>query len=226
MNYEIKFEPFPIAKCFLNKGETLICQNGAMAYMSPNIKMETTTNGGLGKAFGRLFSGENMFQNRYTAMADGFIALGSHAPGKIVAFDVRPGRDVIVQKSGFLACEPNVELSVFFQKKFGSGFFGGEGFIMQKLSGNGTAFLEFDGYIDEFDLLSGEKVILDTGYLAAMDGSCSVDIQSVAGVKNALFGGEGLYNTVITGPGHVWVQTSPIKCLADALRPYFPSSNS
>ena len=128
-----------------------------------------------------------------------------------------------MQKSGFLASEESVQLSVFFQKKLGSGFFGGEGFIMQKLSGRGVAFTEFDGHIVEYDLDPGESLVVDTGYLAAMDATCSMDIQTVPGLKNMVFGGEGIFNTVITGPGHVYLQTMPISQVAGVLRPFMPT---
>ena len=187
--------------------------------------METTTGGGIGRALGRMFAGEAMFQNRYTAQGGpGMIAFASSFPGSIRAFTIAPGREIIVQKSGFLAAEESVTLSVTFQKKLGSGFFGGEGFIMQKLSGSGVAFTEFDGHVMEYDLAPGQSMIVDTGYLAAMDATCSMDIQAVPGVKNMLFGGEGVFNTVVTGPGKIYLQTMPISAVAGTLRPFFPAS--
>ena len=172
-----------------------------MSWMTPNMKMETQGTGGFGKMMGRMFSGESMFQNRYTAMgAPGQIAFASSFPGSIKAFDIAPGREIVVQKSGFLASEQSVELSVFFQKKF-AGLFGGEGFIMQRLSGHGTAFVEIDGYAIEYNLAPGQQIIVDTGYVALMDASCSMDIQSVGSMKNALLGGEGLFNKI--GRAHV-----------------------
>ncbi len=192
--------------------------------MSPNMKMETTSNGGIGKVFGRMFSGEAMFQNRYTAMGGpGMIAFASSFPGTILAVEITPDRPLIVQKSAFLASTTGVELSVFFQKKLSAGFFGGEGFIMQKLTGHGVAFLEIDGYTVEYDLAPGERLIVDTGYLATMDASCSMDIQSVPGVKNMLFGGEGIFNTVIIGPGKIRLQTMPINSVASSIAPFVVS---
>ena len=221
MNYTIEGEPLPVAICTLEDGESMITERGAMAWMSPNMQMETSSNGGIGKMLGRAFSGESMFQNIYTArQGSGMIAFASSFPGSIRAFKIEPGQEIIAQKSAFLAAERGVTLSVFFQKKFGAGFFGGEGFIMQKLSGQGIAFVEFDGYIKEYELQPGQSIVVDTGYLAAMTGGCSVDIQTVPGVKNMLFGGEGLFNTVITGPGHVWLQTMPASQLAGSLKPY------
>ena len=126
------------------------------------------------------------------------IAFASSFPGQIRPWEIGPGREVIVQKSGFLAAEESVELSVFFQKKLGAGLFGGEGFIMQRLSGQGTAFLEFDGHVVEYNLQPGQQIVIDTGYLAAMDATCNMEIKSVPGLKNMVFGGEGIFNTLIT----------------------------
>lgn len=226
MKYNIEGSPMPVVICELEAEETMITEHGGMCWMSPNMKMETSTNGGLGKALGRMFAGESMFQNRYTAKGGpGLIAFASSFPGDIRAFEIGPGRELIVQKSGFLASEKGIELSIFFQKKLGAGFFGGEGFILQKLSGSGVAFCEFDGHIKEYLLAQGQSIIVDTGYLAAMDASCSMEIKSVPGAKNALFGGEGLFNTVVTGPGRVYLQSMPICSVAAAIQPYIPSGN-
>ena len=224
MQYEILGEPTPAVVCNLNAGEAMITESGSMVWMTPNMNMATNAGGGLKKAFGRMFSGESIFQNVYTAQGGpGMIAFGSSFPGQIRAVQITPDHPVVCQKAAFLASEQGVELSVFFQQKLGAGFFGGEGFIMQKLSGNGMAFLEVDGYAVEYDLQPGQQLIVDTGNLAMMDETCSIDIQSVKGIKNALFGGEGLFNTVVTGPGRVVLQTMPVSGLAAALRPFFPS---
>ena len=226
MEYRIEGKPLPVVICQLSAGETMITERGSMSWMSPNMKMETTTGGGLGKALGRMFAGEAMFQNRYTAQGGpGMIAFASSFPGDIRAFEIGPGRELVVQKSGFLASEATVELSVFFQKRLGAGLFGGEGFIMQKLSGRGIAFLEIDGSAVEYDLAPGQQLIVDTGNLAMMDETCSIDIQSVKGVKNALFGGEGMFNTVVTGPGHVVLQTMPLSAFAGSIASVLPSKS-
>ena len=226
MRYEIKGDTLPVVVCYLENGEQMITERGSMSWMSPNMKMETTTNGGIGKAFGRMFSGEAMFQNRYTAQGgNGMIAFASSFPGQIVAREIGPGHELIVQKSGFLASEAGVNLSVFFQKKLGAGIFGGEGFIMQRLSGQGIAFLEFDGHIVEYELRSGQQIVIDTGYLAAMDTTCSMEIQTVPGLKNMVFGGEGVFNTIVSGPGHVWLQTMPISNVAGEIARFIPSGN-
>lgn len=226
MKYTIVGEPLPAVICDIDAGETLITESGAMSWMTPNMKMETSSNGGFGKALGRMFSGDTLFQNRYTAQGgSGQIAFASSFPGSIKAFEIAPGKEMIVQKSAFLASESTVQLSVFFQKKAGAGFFGGEGFIMQKLSGRGTAFVEIDGYAVEYDLAAGQSMIVDTGYLAAMDSTCSIEIVSVPGVKNMLFGGEGIFNTVVKGPGKIILQTMPANVVASAIRPFIPTGN-
>ena len=227
MKYEIQGDTLPVVICQLDADETMITEGGAMSWMSPNMKMETTSNGGLGKALGRMFAGEKLFQNRYTAQGgEGHIAFASSFPGSIRAFEIAPGKEYIFQKKTFLAGESGVNLSVHFQKKFGAGLFGGEGFILQKVSGKGIAFAEFDGHVVEYDLAAGQQLVLDTGYLAAMDASCSIDIQTVPGFKNVVFGGEGLFHTVVTGPGHVWLQTMPIYSVAQAINPYIVVHNS
>lgn len=218
MNYTIEGGTLPTLILNLEAGETIMTEGGAMSWMSPNMRMETTTNGGFGKMMGRMFSGEKLFMNRYTAQGgQGMIAMASSLPGSIKPFEIVPGRELICQKSAFLSCTPGVELSVAFQKRLGAGFFGGEGFIMQKLSGQGLAFIEIDGYCKEYELAPGQQIILDTGYLAAMEATCTMDIKSTGGVKNALFGGEGFFNTIVTGPGKVYVQSMPMSKMFGAL---------
>ena len=224
MTYEIVGTPLPVVTCTLQAGEKMFTESGAMSWMSPNMQMETSTNGGVGKAFGRMFSGESMFQNIYTAVGgQGIIAFASSFPGSIIPFQITPGNSIVVQKKGFLAAEMGVNLSIFFQQRIGSGFFGGEGFIMQKLSGNGMAFAEIDGSVVEYTLQPGQQIIVDTGYLAAMSDTCQISIQRIKGVKNILFGGEGLFNTVVTGPGKVYLQSMPVSSLAASIIPYIPS---
>ncbi len=222
MKYEIKGGNLPVVICELEAGETISTEGGAMSWMDANISMDTK-GGGIGKVFGRMFSGENLFKNEYTAVGrPGKIAFASSFPGSIRALEIKPGQDVIVQKSGYLASEQGVDVSVHFQKKLGAGFFGGEGFIMQRLSGNGLAFVEIDGEAVEYDLAPGQSMIVDTGYLAMMDSTCSMDIQAVKGAKNMFLGGEGIFNTVITGPGRIVLQTLPAYAVARAVRPYIP----
>ena len=225
MQYEIKGEPMPVVICKLQNGESVNCESGAMSWMSPNMQMETV-GGGAGKMLGRLFSGETMFQNKYTANGEGTIAFASSFPGSIRAVEVDSSHPVVIQKKAYLASEPGVELSVFFQKKGMAGFFGGEGFVMQQLTGNGTAFLEIDGSVVEYTLGAGQQIVVNTGNVAMLDATCSIDVQQVKGVKNMLFGGEGLFNTVITGPGKVLLQTMPLSSFVNTIAALLPSKNS
>ncbi|MEF2919179.1 MAG: TIGR00266 family protein [Acutalibacteraceae bacterium] len=217
MRYNIEGGSLPILEMNLENGESVITQNGAMIWMSPNMKMDTAA-GGIGKAIGRMFSGESLFLNSYTAMGGpGFITVSSSVPGSIIHFEINPKEPIIVQKTGFLACTPGVELSVFFTKKISTGLFGGEGLIMQKLSGNGIAFVEIDGYCKQYNLAPGQQIVVDTGYLAAMDATCTMEVKTVPGIKNMFLGGEGLFNTVITGPGRVFLQSHPVSVLRASL---------
>ena len=221
IRYEIEGGNLPVVICYPEVGQTLCTQTGAMSWMSPNMKMDTNSGGGIGKVFGRLFSGESLFMNEYTPVnGRGMIAFASTFPGSIIPFEVTPGNGIIVQKRGFLAMEKGLDVSVYFQKRLGKGFFGGEGFIMQKISGNGIVFLEIDGHCKEYDLAVGESIIIDTGYLAAMSETCTMDIQTVQGVKNIFLGGEGLFHTRVTGPGKVYIQSMPVINMAEALSPY------
>lgn len=220
MQYEIKGTPLPVLIMNVSAGEQIKTEKGAMSWMSPNMEMSTNAGGGIGKAFGRMFSGESMFQNVYTCRGgDGLLACASSFPGEILPIQISAEQSIAAQKSAFLACESGVEMSIHFQKKGLAGFFGGEGFILQRFSGSGIVFLEIDGSVIEYTLAAGQSLIVDTGILAAMDLSVGVDIQSVKGVGNALFGGEGLFNTVLTGPGRIWLQTMPKSTLARAVTP-------
>ena len=210
MKCEIKGGNFPVAVCDMAQGDAVKCEAGAMAWMNGGIKMETNTGGGLGKMIGRAFAGESVFMNRYVAESAGMLAIGAHAPGDIKKVTITPDHPIVVQKGSFLAMDEGVDLSIFFQKKIGSGLFGGEGFIMNKISGNGDVLLEIDGGIVEYDLAAGEKMTIDTGYLVMCDATCSIDVVMIKGVGNILFGGEGLFNTVVTGPGKIMIQTQPL----------------
>ncbi len=225
MQYRIEGETLPVLIMNLEDGEKVITEGGGMAWMSPNMLMETTSNGGIGKVFGRAFSGDTLFQNIYTSQGGpGELAIASSFPGSIKVFEITPGNSMILQKSAFLASSQGVELSMHFRKKLGAGLFGGEGFIMQKVSGNGIVFAEFDGHVIEYNLEAGQQIVVDTGHLAAMTESCQMDVKTVPGVKNMLFGGEGIFNTYITGPGRIWLQTMPVSNMAGVLLKYIPSS--
>ncbi|MDR2957576.1 MAG: TIGR00266 family protein [Coriobacteriales bacterium] len=226
MQYRFIGEPMPVVECLLESGEAMKTESGSMVWMSSNMQMLTSTDGGVGKAFGRMFSGESFFLNTYTAQAgQGYIAFGSSFTGSIRAIQITPDHPVIAQKTAFLASEMGVEIGVYFQKNLGAGIFGGEGFIMQKFSGSGMVFMEIDGIAVDRDLAPGESLVVTTGNLVMIDTSCTFDIVQVPGLKNKLLGGEGLFNTIITGPGHVILQTITIPRVVNALRPYLPTSS-
>ena len=220
MKYEIKNQPFTVLTLHMEHGESIKCQSGAMAWMSPGIQMETKT-GGLGGMFKKALVGESLALNHYTAAQAGELTLAKHCPGDIMAFNISE-TPIIAQKTSFLAATEGVNLDIYLQQRASAGFFGGEGFLMQKYSGSGYAWLEIDGSVQERVLAAGEKLIVDSGYVAAMDATCSMEIQTVKGLTNVLLGGEGLFNTVVNGPGRVWLQTMPINALAMNLYAYMP----
>jgi len=201
----------PVVTWKLNAGETVVSENGGMSWMTNNIKMETTTNGGIMKGLGRALAGESIFMNKYRAESDGQeISFASSFPGQILQFDLQEGQSIIAQKRAFLCSSDSVNFEMHFKKKIGAGLFGGEGFIMQKISGPGRVFLEIDGSVVVKELAQGETLKVDNGYVAAMTSSVDLDITTVQGMKNIFFGGEGLFLTTVTGPGKVWLQTMPI----------------
>jgi len=219
MQYEIRGGNFPVVICQLADGEAMRTEGGSMVWMTPNMEMRTE-GGGLGGMFSKALAGEKMFQNIYTAHGAGMITFGSSFPGKVIPIEVGPGKDWILQKRSFLAAEMGVQLSMHFNKKIGAGLFGGEGFIMQRVSGQGIAFAEIDGELVEYQLGPGQQMVVDTGFVAGFESSVQIDIQQVKGVKNVLLGGEGLFNTILTGPGRIWLQTMPAYALAHAVQPY------
>ena len=227
MRYTISGDNMPVAICELDDGESLYCEAGAMSWMSPNLVMETKSKGGLGGFFGRALSGETGFQNYYTAKnGNGRIAFSSAYVGNILAVEITPDKPIIIQKRAFLAATMGVEMEIFFQKKLGTALFGGEGFVMQKLSGSGIVFLELDGSVHEYELQAGEQMLISTGHLAMMEESVTMDIQQIKGVKNVLFGGESLFNTVVTGPGRITVQSMPLSNLVGLIAARIPSGNN
>ena len=224
MKYEIAKQPFTILKLTMDAGESIKCQSGAMAWMDPGIIMETKT-GGLGGMFKKMIVGESLALNHYHADQAGELVLAKHSPGDIIAFNIRE-TPIIAQKTAFLAATENVDFEIYLQEKAGVGFFGGEGFLMQRYTGSGYAWLEIDGAVDVRDLAPGQSLVIDSGYVAAMEATCSMSIQRVKGFSNVILGGEGLFNTVVTGPGKVWLQTMPISSLAMNLYAYMPHPSS
>lgn len=234
MQYQVKNAPLPVLICKLEAGEAIECQRGAMSWMTQSMQMETGLgsggSGGLLGALGKMaksaVTGESIFRNKYSAQGGaGEIAFASSFPGDIMCFNTSE-KAIVAQKSSYLANTIGVNMDIFFQKKLGAGFFGGEGFIMQKFSGNGMVFLEINGSVVEYDLAPGQSMLIDTGYLAAMEDTCSVDVETVKGIGNVLLGGEGLFNTKVTGPGKIWIQTMPANILASAIQPYIVTSSN
>lgn len=224
MKYEIQGDNLPVVIAKLNPGEAMFTQAGGMSWISPNISMETNLEGGLFGGLTRAFSGESLFMATYTCNrgSDEVIAFASSFPGTIMPITFDGKKKLICQKDAFLAAERSIKLEVIFRKKLGAGLFGGEGFIMQKISGSGTAFLELDGNVVEYDLARGEELLVDTGHVACFEESVSFDVQTVKGFKNILFGGEGLFVTKLGGPGKIWLQTMPIQNLASRIVPFVP----
>lgn len=225
MNYEIKGNVVPAVEVSLSRGESVFTQSGGMFYQTEGIKMDTNTRGGLFKGIGRMFAGESMFMATYTATQDAKVAFASTVPGSIIPIDVSEGRFTI-QKGAFLAAESSIELRTTFNKKLGTGFFGGEGFILQELSGRGIAFLEVDGDAIEMNLAPGEVLKVDTGNLVGFEDSVRYEVESVKGLGNILFGGEGLFLTKLTGPGKVILQTMNMNEFALRVGSYIPTSTT
>lgn len=224
METRIIGETLPAVIWKLQRGEGVLSENGGMSWMDDGIEMETSTNGGIMKGLGRALAGESLFMNAYTAQKDNVeIGFSSCFPGKILEFDLQQGQSIVAQKSAFLCSENTVDIAMQFRKKIGAGLFGGEGFIMQKITGPGKVFLEIDGTVVKKELQAGEKLKVDNGYVAAMTKDVQLDIEMVKGAKNILFGGEGLFLTTLQGPGTVWLQTMPIAKLRGLL--YVPQSN-
>ena len=224
MQYKIEGGNLPVLKLLMEPGEEVTCEAGAMSWMDDEIEMKTEA-GGLGKMFSRMLTNESMFVNHYTARRRGEIAFASQFPGSIRAIEVTPDKPIIVQKGSFLAYFGDIQQTVFFQKRMATGFFGGEGFLMHKYTGNGIVFVEIDGSAHEYDIAAVDCKIIDTGYLAVMDASCTMDIRSVKGIKNMFLGGEGLFNSVVNGPGHVILQSMPVNQTAMMLYSLMPHSS-
>ncbi|MDE7365291.1 MAG: TIGR00266 family protein [Ruminococcus sp.] len=207
MQYQIIGDTVPAVECKLDAGESIFTQSGGMIWQTEGIKMTTNARGGIGRSIGRMFAGESFFMVNYTASVNGaVVAFGSTVAGSVVGVDVSKS-ELIVQKGAFLCAEQTVDLKATFTKKFTAGLFGGEGFILQKLSGRGMAFLEIDGDKIERTLMAGEVIKVDTGNVVAFESTVNYDIETVSGLGNIFFGGEGLFLTKLTGPGKIILQT-------------------
>ncbi len=227
MQYEIFGETLPAVTIGLDEGECIYTQSGGMSWMSDGIEMETNMRGGLLKGLGRMFSGDSLFMATYTATRPGqSITLASSFPGSILCLTLDGEREYICQKSAFLCAQQSVTLSAFVTKGMTGGLFGGEGFVLQRLSGTGQAFVELDGSVRELSLAPGETIKVDTGNVAMFEGSVGYAVETVKGFKNILFGGEGLFLTTLTGPGKVYLQTINLPKFASRIIPFLPAKNN
>ncbi|MCD6436551.1 MAG: TIGR00266 family protein [Clostridiales bacterium] len=223
MKYEIKGGELPVVIMNLDKGESVFTESGGMGWMTDGIDMSTNMEGGLFGGLARKLSGESLFMTTYKSSSnESEIAFPSSFPGKIIPHELKSGESIICQKKSFLCAERSVKLEMHFRKKLGTGLFGGEGFILQKITGPGTAFMELDGSIIEYDLKAGETLKVDTGHIAMFEPSVSYKIEMLKGFKNVLFGGEGLFLAILQGPGKIWLQTMPVQNLAKEIIPYIP----
>ena len=224
MEYKIHGTTMQTLDVTLAQGESIYTESGGMAWMAGPVEMKTDTRGGLLKGLGRKLAGESLFMTTYTCTGkSGLIAFTPEAPGKIMAFPLSAGQSLICQKDSFMCAENSVELEMHFRKRLGTGFFGGEGFILQKITGPGTAFLEVAGEVRAYDLKPGQVLKVDPGHIAFYQPTVDYDLTAVKGVANALFGGEGLFLATLTGPGKVWLQSLPLSNLASKRARYVPT---
>jgi len=227
MEYEINGTTLPTLEIYLDPGEAIYTESGGMAWMKGNIEMTTNTKGGLMKGLGRKLAGESLFMTTYTSKEAGsLIVFTPEAPGKILTIKLEAGQSIICQKDAFMCAQDGVELKMHLKKKLGAGFFGGEGFILQKISGPGIAFLEIPGEVREYTLSAGEVLKVDPGHIAAFEPTVQYDIAMVKGIKNVFFGGEGLFLATLGGTGKVWLQSMPLSNLAKKLAKYMPIKTS
>ncbi len=221
MEYQIHGTVMQALEIKLTQGESIYTESGGMAWMTDGIDMSTGTHGGIGKALGRMFSGESFFLTTYMCQApQGMITFTPESPGKIIPLNLPAGHSMIAQKDAFMCAQDSVELTMHFRKKLGAGLFGGEGFILQKLTGPGLAFVEIAGEVQMVELQAGQRLKVDPGHIAMYEPTCNYDIQMIKGVMNWLGGGEGLFLATVTGPGKVWLQTMPLSNLASKLGRY------
>lgn len=224
MDYRVDGEDMPSLEIKLKQGESVYTESGGMAWMSGNIAMKTEGKGGIGAMLGRSLAGESMFLTTYTCDGlNGSITFTPESPGTILPMDLQVNESIIAQKDAFMVAEESVELAMHFRKKLGTGLFGGEGFILQKLTGPGLTFVEIAGEVREFTLADGQMMKVDPGHIAMYEPTVKYDIQRVKGVRNILFGGEGLFLATLIGPGKIWLQTMPLSNLAGAIRRFIPS---
>jgi len=224
MRYEISGTLLQSVDVHLSQGESVYTESGGMAWMRGDVEMKTGTKGGLMAGLGRKLAGESLFMTTYTCRSsEGMIVFTPEAPGKVLDFQLGAGQSLICQKDAFMCAESSVKLEMHFRKKLGAGLFGGEGFILQKVTGPGTVFLEIPGDVREYTLAAGETMRVDPGHIALFEPTVSYDIARVKGVANIFFSGEGLFLARLTGPGRIWLQSMPLANLAGKLAKYMPT---
>lgn len=227
MRYEIHGTTLQTLDLHLTQGESVFTESGGMAWMKGSVSMDTNTRGGLLKGLARSLAGESLFLTTYTCnQGDAMITFTPEAPGSVIAVPLKSGESRICQKDAFMVAQESVNLEIHFRRKLGTGLFGGEGFILQKVTGPGMAWVEIGGEVREYELAPGETMQVDPGHLAMYEPSVNYDITRVKGVKNIFFGGEGLFLVNLTGPGRVWLQSLPLANLASKLATYMPTSSS
>ncbi|NLS79366.1 MAG: TIGR00266 family protein [Chloroflexi bacterium] len=226
MKYEINGTLMQAVEIELVKGESVYTESGGMAWLSGEVEMQTNTRGGLLKGLGRMLAGESLFMTTYTCRGDrALVTFTPEAPGKVLAFELAAGQSLICQKDSFMCAQETVGLEMHFRKRLGAGLFGGEGFILQKVTGPGLVFVELAGEIREYDLSANQVIMVDPGHLAMYEPTVDYDITTVKGVTNMLFSGEGLFLATLRGPGKVWLQSMPLSNLAAKIARYLPSSH-
>ncbi len=227
MDYKILGTVMQTLDVHLKQGESIYTESGGMAWMRGNIAMETNTRGGIMAGLGRALAGESLFMTTYTCQSpDGLIVFTPEVPGKVLDIQLAPGQSLICQKDSFMCAQDTVKLEMHFRKKLGAGLFGGEGFILQKITGPGIAFIEIPGEVREYDLPAGAVMKVDPGHIAMFEPTVSYDISRVKGIKNILFSGEGLFLASLKGPGKIWMQSLPLSNLAAKLARYMPTKRS
>ena len=227
MDYKISGTVMETLDVHLTKGESVFTESGGMAWMRGSIKMDTNTRGGVMAGLGRMLSGESLFLTTYTCESQhGLVTFTPEINGKILDKSLASGQSLICQKDAFMCAEDSVKLEMHFRKKLGAGMFGGEGFILQKVTGPGTVFLEIPGEVREYTLKAGESIQVDPGHIAMFEPTVDYDIERVKGLTNIFFSGEGLFLATLKGPGKIWLQSLPLANLAAKLARYMPTSSS
>ena len=226
MRYEIHGDILPSLDVSLEAGEAVYTESGGMAWMKGELKMESNTRGGLLAGLGRALAGESLFMTTYTCeRGTGLITFTPEAPGRVLAFELGQGQSLICQKDAFMAAQEGVQLQMHFRKRLGTGLFGGEGFILQKVTGPGVVFLEIAGDVREYDLQPGEVMKVDPGHIALYEPTVDYDLTTVKGITNILFSGEGLFLATLRGPGKIWLQSMPLANLAAKIREFLPKKS-